>query len=71
MNARMYLITLIFCIFTTSTAWANNEAPKNNDGLSIVVTSLKVDDKIFQINYEVVNNSKQEIWIIEFTQKYT
>jgi hypothetical protein len=65
MIARVRLVTLIICIFAASTARPDNEVPENAEGLNIIVTSLKVDDKILQIDYEVVNNSQQEIWICD------
>jgi hypothetical protein len=65
MYARMRLMTLALCFIVCSLIWANGEAPKNDGGLSIVITSLKTNDKILQMDYEVVNNSQSEIWICD------
>ncbi len=66
-----YSIVLIIICFLALPAIHSQDKPDTTpettetNGLSIVVTSLKADDKILQIDYEVINNSRQEIWICD------
>ena len=60
----MRLITLIICIFAASTAWPNNNADKDTEGLSIIVNSVDVNDKTLKLQYEIRNSLNVDVWIL-------
>jgi hypothetical protein len=70
MYARMRLMALIFCIIALSVQWAGAQAEKTSDGLSLVVTSVDVNDKILKLQYEIRNNSKNDAWIFLGTSNW-
>jgi len=70
MFARICLMAMLFCLFTSSLLWADTEDSNNTDGLRIVVNSVDVNDEILKLNYEIQNNSQQEIWICDSLAAY-
>jgi hypothetical protein len=67
------IIFTVLCLFALPVLHAQDKTTPESqtaetDGLSIVVTSLKADNKILQIDYEVVNNSEDDAWIFKGTR---
>ena len=68
MKKYALLFTVLFLylmspIQTKAQTKSGSENKKNN-GLSIVVTSLDINDKTIELNYELINNSKEDFWIL-------
>jgi len=62
------IVFTILCLFALSIIHAQDKPDNNSDttetnGLSIVVTSLDITDEALKLQYEIRNDSEQDIWI--------
>ena len=66
------LLSLLFQMTIESQAhiMANSTENKNIGALMIVVNTLEVDDTILKINYEIRNDSKDDVWLLVGTCGY-
>jgi hypothetical protein len=65
---RYSIVLTVLCLFALPVLHAQEQT--KTDGLSIVVTSLDITDKALNVQYEIRNDSKDDVWILVGTGGY-